>query len=174
MPGVTRSSRLPLVLVGIVVVVAGAWVSSGPPRITLLNAALRIDYPWTRALGAGICALGAFLLASLVPRLALKRVAFVLALGPLLVALHLLAWRLEIATPGLSYRGLLGTTAIPWAEVAHIDLLVGAVRVEARNGTQVQIDTTDFSIDQRASVERTLARHVEEHGGPTPRVIVPL
>lgn len=174
MPGVNRSSRLPAAVLGIAVLGVGAWLSSGAPRITLLNAALRIDYPWPRSAGAALCCLGALAAAWAIPRATLRRIAMVLALGPLLIALHLLAWKLDIEAPGLSFRGLFGTTTIRWPDVAHIDLLAGAVRVEAKDGTQLQIDTTDFSIEQRASVERTLARHVEEHGGPAPRVVVPL
>ncbi len=174
MPGVNRSSRLPAAVLGFVVLCAGAWLSTGPPRITLLNAALRIDYPWPRGTGAAICCLGALALAWAIPRPTLRRVATVLALGPLLIAIHLLVWKLEIATPALSFRGLFGTTTIAWPEVARIDLLAGAIVVDAKNGSRVTIDTTDFAADQRASVERTLARHVAEHGGPAPRVIVPL
>ena len=173
MPPVNRPARPALTALGGALTLAGAALSVGAPRITLLNAALRIEYPWPRSAGALLAAIGVAILASLVRRVTLRRIGFVLALGPLLIAGHLLLWRLEIAASSLSFRGLFGTTSLAWPEVASIDLLAGAILVESRGGDKVSIDTTDFAADQRASVERTLARHVKEHGGPDPRIVVP-
>jgi len=173
MPPVNRFARQALIALGALLTVVGAYLSAGPPRITLLNAALRIEYPWSRGAGAFVAAIGLMLLAALMTRLSLRRIGFVLALGPLLIAGHLLLWKLEIAASSLSFRGLFGTTTVTWPEVASIDLLAGAILVQSRSGAHVQIDTTDFAAEQRASVERTLARHVKEHGGPEPRIVVP-
>jgi hypothetical protein len=174
MPPVNRPLRLALAVAGLAALVAGAWLSAGAPRLTLLNAALRIDYPWKNGAGALVCALGVGALAALATKPVLRRIGLVAALGPLLLAIHLFVWRLEVKAPGLEFRGLLGSTTVAWPDVARIDLEAGAIVVGAKNGTTVRIDTTDFAADQRASVERTLARHVQEHGGPTPRVVIPL
>jgi Bacterial PH domain len=174
MPGVIRPWRLLLLALGLGLVIGGAWASAGIPRLTLLNAALRIDHPWRHGAGAAACAAGVAMLAASVSGTTLRRIGFILALGPLLLSIHLLAWRLEIAAAGLSFRGLLGTTRVAWPDVARIDLEARAIVVEAKGGERVRIDTANFAPDQRAAVERTLARHVQEHGGPTPRVVVPL
>ncbi len=173
MAPVNRPARLALTALGASLAAGGAYLSSGPPRITLLNTALQIDYHWSRGAGAFGAAIGAALLAASLRRVSLRRIGLVLALGPLLIAGHLLLWKLEIAASSLSFRSLLGTTTMAWPEVASIDVFSGEIQVESRGGARARIDTTDFAADQRASVERTLARHVKEHGGPEPRIVVP-
>jgi len=171
---VIRPARQAWIALGVVLTLAGAALSVGSPRITLLNAALRIEYPWARSAGALMAAVGIAILAAFLRRLSLRRLGFVLALGPVLIAGHLLLWKLEIADSGFSFRGLFGTTTMAWPEVASINVIPGSgILVESRAGAKVQIDTTDFASDQRAALERTLARRVKEGNGPAPRIVVP-
>jgi hypothetical protein len=174
MPPVNRPARLALLALGAALTLAGGYLSAGPPRITLLNAALRIEYPWARGAGGLVAALGLAMLAALMTRSTWRRIGFVLALGPLLIAGHLLLWKLEITDSSFSFRGLFGTTTMAWSEVASINVFPGSgILVESRSGAKLHLDTTDFAADQRASVERTLARHVKEGSGPEPRIVVP-
>src|SRR5262245_66016187 len=51
--------RLALLVLGLVLVVAGVFFAVGPPRFTLVNAGLRLDYPSARAVSAFVAAVGA-------------------------------------------------------------------------------------------------------------------
>jgi hypothetical protein len=147
------------------VLASGAYFSVGPPRITLLNASLVLEYPWLRGAAAFACAMSVTALATLVDRPVSRRTGFVLALGPLLVAAHLLLYRLEAGSAGLASRGVLGTTTIAWHDVLGVELGATAVLVRGGGEHSIRIDTSDFAPEQRATVERTLARHVRENGG---------
>lgn len=145
---------------------AGGYFSTRAPRITLLNASLVIDYPWPRAAAALVCAVALGTLAALQTRPVLRRIGLVLALGPLLVAGHLFRYRLEAGGSALVSRSLIGATTIAWREMRGVEL--GATSVLLRGGEDqrsIRIDTSDFAPEQRAIVERTLARHVREQGG---------
>jgi hypothetical protein len=158
------SPRRWLLSVALVLDVAGGYLSAGPPRLTLLNASLVVEYPWPRGAAAVACALGIAGLAALVSRPVLRRIGLVLALGPLLVGAHLLWYRLEADNDALVSRGALGTTTLAWRAVRGIDLAPETVSVRGDAST-ISIDTADFSPEQRATLERTLARHVREQGG---------
>lgn len=146
-------------------VVATAWLSAGPPRITLLNASVVVDYPWPRSVAAMACAAGIALLAALLRKPALRGVGFVLALGSLLVGAHLTLYRLEASGSGIASRGVLGTTTIGWKAVNGVELGAADILVHGEGGTTISIDTADFAPEQRAILERTVARHVRESGG---------
>jgi hypothetical protein len=146
-------------------VIATAWLSTGPPRITLLNASVVVDYPWSRGVAAIACAAGIALLGALLRRPALRGVGFVLALGSLLVGAHLILYRLEASASAIATRGVLGTTTIGWKAVSGVELAATDVLVHGEGGTTISVDTADFAPEQRAMLERTVARHVRESGG---------
>lgn len=146
-------------------VLAGAFFSVGPPRITLLNASLLVEYPWRRGAAALLSALALAALAAVLPKPTLRRIGFVLALGPLLVAGHLFLYRLEAGPDGLASRGLLGATTIAWRDVHGVELGATAVLVRGLGSKSIRIDTSDFAPEQRATVERSVARRVREKGG---------
>lgn len=155
-----------LAVPAVAALIAGGYWSIGPPRITLLNASLVVDYPWPRGAAALLCALALVGIGALLPKPALRRTCFVLALAPLLVAAHLLLYRLEASGSGLSSRGVLGTTAIAWPEVRSVIIEAGAsaMVVRGESARAIRIDTSDFAPEQRATIERTVARHVREKG----------
>jgi hypothetical protein len=159
---VNNRIRIALLAMGAIVFVAGAYASQGPPRLTLLNAGLSVQHPWRHPVGAVIAAAGAALLASASPR-RWARVIFV-ALGALsiLVAIHLTAYRVDADQSGLASRGLFGRTRIPWPDVAGVDGDASQVVVTGKAQNRIRVDTTDFRPDQRASLDRTVARRVRE------------
>jgi hypothetical protein len=152
----------------VVLVVVGAFLSTGPPRLVLLNASLRLQYPWTRGCGALVAGAGALALAALFTKLALRLVGGVAAIAAFLVALHLFRYRLDATPAGLVSRGALGTTAIGWKEVRGVDRGPDLLVVSGPGGTRIRVDTTDFGPEQRASLERTIARRLDEAGRRTP------
>jgi hypothetical protein len=132
------------------------------PRLTLLNAALRIDYGWV----VGTAALAAALLlaaaAALVPRRWARAVLVVGAVAVAGVGSARLRYRLDIEPDGLNSRELTGTTLVPWGEVTHVDRGTEALVVWGRGDAQIRVDTASFEGDQRAALERALARRIIE------------
>ena len=137
------------------------------PRLTLLNAALRVDYGWA----VGAAALGAALLLVAAAVLAPPRWAKVaIAIGAVAIAAvggTRLRYRLEVQPEGLSSRGLTGSTMLPWAEVTHVDRGTEALIVWGRGDEQIRIDTASFEGGQRAALERALARRIVESTAAT-------
>jgi len=155
-----------LIVASVVLIVAGAIASMGPPRLTLTNAGLSVEYPWFRGVGALVAALGAGLLAVALRRRWPRIAAGLLAALGLAVGAHLLAYRLEADADGLSSRGLSGRRAVTWAGVSRVEGGPGTIVVVGADETRIEVDTTDFRPEQRASLERTIARRIRD-GAPT-------
>ena len=158
-----RPVRLGLAALALTGALALGALSAGPPRFTLLNTAIVIDYPWTRGAAALGCAAAFALFALTLARPGLRTALLFAALLPVAVGWHLLLYRLEAAQPGLTSRGALGATTLPWTEIRSVSLHSDAVVVQGESGT-IRIDTADFSADQRGALERTVARRVREGG----------
>jgi Bacterial PH domain len=137
------------------------------PRLTLLNAALRVDYGWV--VGAAALAAAVLLAASavLAPRRWLRATAVVAALLAGTVGGTRLRYRLEVQPDGLSARGLTGSTTLPWGDVTHVDRGTEALVVWGRGDAQIRVDTGSFQGDQRAALERALARRIVESTNAT-------
>jgi len=80
----------------------------------------------------------------------------------LLVAIHLVAYRVDADQTGLASRSLLGRTRIPWGEVAGVDGDASQVVVAGKDQSKIRVDTTDFRPEQRATLDRTISRRVRE------------
>jgi Bacterial PH domain len=158
-------ARKVLAVLGTALVLGGAWFSVGAPRLVLVNAGVHIEYPPRLGWAAMGAVMGLALVAFAVSRLAVRLVIAVAALGTLFVALHLLLYRLEATESGLVSRGVLGTTAIAWRDIVGLDRGGDLLLLNGRNGGQIRVDTTDFSPTQRATLQRTIARRVQESGG---------
>jgi Bacterial PH domain len=159
------SFRKLLGLAGAVLTALGAYYSIGAPRLVLVNAGLQVEYPPARGWAAMVAAVGLAVVALVVRPLALRLVASVAALGVVLVGLHLLLYRLEATASGLVSRGVLGTTAIAWRDIVALDRGGDLLLLTGKNDEVIRVDTTDFQPEQRASLQRTIARHVQESGG---------
>jgi len=159
---VSNRVRIALLVLGAAIFVAGAYASQGPPRLTLLNAGLSVQHPWRHPAGAAIAAAGATLLAAASPRRWSRLIFHALAALSVLVAIHLALYRVDADQSGLASHGLLGRTRIAWGEVAGVDGDANQVVVTGRNQDKIRVDTTDFRPDQRATLDRTIARRVRE------------
>ena len=147
-----------------VVLLAGVVLTWGPPRAVWLNAGLRIEYPWPRSAAAFAAALGAAAVAFLTPRRSLRTVATALAAAVACVGAGLLLYRLEALDQGLVERRLLGTARLAWSDVASVQPEAEALVISGA-GTRMRIDTAPFTPDQKAGLERTIARRVREASG---------
>jgi PH (Pleckstrin Homology) domain-containing protein len=154
--------RIALLVLGATLFVAGAYASQGPPRLTLLNAGLTVSHGWQHPVGALAAGAGAALAAAASPRRWARVVFMFLATLSVLVALHLSIYRVDADQTGLASRGLFGGTRIPWAEVAGVDGDAGLVVITGKDQKRIRVDTADFRPDQRATLDRTIARRVRE------------
>lgn len=146
-------------------VLAGAWLSMGTPRLTLLNNGLRVVYPWSAVAGASLAAAGAAALV-VVGRLPwIRVVSALLAAGSLWVSLHLLRYRVEADAQGLAVRGLLGERRLPWPSLTRVETPPGLLQVFAQD-TLLELDVTDYRPEDRATLARAISRRVRESSTP--------
>jgi hypothetical protein len=157
--------RLALGTTGVLAFAAGAYLSSGPPVLTLLNDSLRISYPWPRAAAALVAAAGAAVVARSIPRRWLQLCGGVLALLAVASATHLLAYRVEAGDGAIEATGLLSRERLAWSDVSRVEAGPGVLVLFEGTQVRVRVDTVDYSADQRASLERTITRRVREAAG---------
>ncbi|HKC12375.1 MAG TPA: PH domain-containing protein [Vicinamibacteria bacterium] len=153
--------RLALGLLG-TAILAGVGLAFGPARVTWLNTGLRIDYPWPRGAAALLATAASALLAALFRHRLLRLGAAGLALVGLLLGLHLLAYRLEAGETGITLGGLLGSTTIAWGDVTRVETGAQALVITDRTEAQVRVGANDLGPDERARLERMIARRVKE------------
>ncbi len=149
-------------LAGLAVVLLGLWGVWGAPRLTLSNTGIGIDYPTLRTLAVLAAAASAAGLAFVLPRRALGVAAVAAAAALFIFGLHRLAYRLEVGPGGLSLRDLRGSRRLAWRDVTRVEPEAHWLALRAKGGEDVDIDTSGFTPQQRASLERTVARHVRE------------
>jgi len=133
-----------------------------PPRLTLLNAALRVDYGWAAGAAAVLSALLLMAVAVAAPRRWVRAVVAGAAALAALLGASRLRYRLETRPDALYARDLMGATAVAWADVTHVDRGPDILVVWGRGDDQVRVDTSRFQGDQRAALERALARRIIE------------
>ena len=154
--------RIALLILGAIVFVVGAYQSQGPPRLTLLNTGLAVQHGLRHPAGALLAAIGAALLAMAATRRWARVIFIPLAILSVLVAIHLALYRVDADQAGLASRGLMRQVRIPWGEVIGVDADAGLLVITGRNQNKIRVDTTDFRPDQRATLDRTIARRVRE------------
>ncbi len=147
---------------GVAAIGVGALFALGGPRITLTNAAVRIDYPWSHGAGALTVAVGLAVVAAAVPRRAARLLFGLLASAALLASLERLAYHLDTDEAGLVSYGLTGTTTVRWAQVTRVESGPSVVVVWGFGDTQIRVDTSGFKAEQRAILDRAIARRVRE------------
>jgi hypothetical protein len=71
-------------------------------------------------------------------------------------------YRLEADGQSLSVRSFGRRVAIPWRDVRLVQAGPRLVVVTGGSDQQIQVATDGFTSDQRATIERTIARRVAE------------
>src|SRR5262245_50441795 len=150
--------RVAALCLGLLLMVgAGAYSATREARFTWSNTGLFVDYPgaaWGGALAAG---LGAALAAAACSRFA-RIAAALVAAATLAYGLHLSRFRVAIEDAGASERGLVQTTSIPWSQVSRVENGSRLIVVWGLGEDHVRIDAGGFPPEERARLERTLAR----------------
>jgi hypothetical protein len=142
------------------VLAGGALLSlGGEPRLTLLNAALQFDHPWQRGAAALAAAGGAALLAALVSRLWGRLLCAVAAAAALWASLDLFRYRVVSGREGLAVRDAFGEAALSWSEVTRVEHQPTRLLVRSA-ATVIEVRTGDFRPEDRAALERNIARHL--------------
>jgi len=144
--------------------VASAVASMGAPRLTLLNADLHIAYPWPRAAAALACAAAAAGLALVLRRTWARILTGAFAIAAALAGAHLLLYRVRAGDEGVESRSLLGTDRLSWTAIAQVETGPGLLLLTGSGGQRLRVDTTDYRAEDRATLDRTIARRLR--GGP--------
>jgi hypothetical protein len=161
-PPLERKPRIILIAMAVAAAAGGALGTFVPPRVTLSNTALSIDHPWPVPAG-WIAIAAAPLLLAMAVRSRLGRVALALTAVVLLVqAWHAAVYRLEAGATVLEEKQALARLSIPWNQVTQVDSRAQEIAVWGPS-SQILIDTARFSPEQRATIDRTIARHLREH-----------
>jgi hypothetical protein len=144
----------------LVLALAAAAASMGAPRLTLLNTDVRVAYPWYRPGAALLAAAAAAAAAVLLRRGWARALAGALALAAALAAAHLALYRVRAGADGLEARTLLGAQRLAWSAVARVETAPGLLLLTGTDGRKVRVDTTDFRAEDRATLDRTVARRL--------------
>jgi hypothetical protein len=147
-----------------VVAAAAFYVSLGPPRVLWLNAGLEIAHEWTHGAAALLAAAAVAAMGAALHRRAPQVLALVAAASLAVFGAQRLAYRVDAVQDALSLRTILGTTRIPWKAVTRMDAAPGHLTAVA-DGTAIRIATASLSADERAALERTVARRLREADG---------
>jgi hypothetical protein len=150
---------------GVAAILAGAWLSVGAPQLTLLNTGLEVAYPWRHGAGALLAAAGAMGLVLTTRRLWVRLPAAVLALASLWAGLHLLLYRVHTDEEGVAARTVWGTHRMAWPSLTKVESDQGVVVLRAGDDA-LSLDVTDFRPEDRATLDRTIARRVREKSQP--------
>jgi len=151
------------VRVALLVLAAAATAAAfGSPRFTWQNDGLRVDHPPHRGLAALIAA-SALAAAGLSGRSRpTAAAALVAAAGLASLGAHRLSWRVEAVEGGLRERTMAGSRTIAWSDVERVEPRPDAVRLRARDGTEIAVGARGFAPEDRTRLERTIARRVRE------------
>jgi len=137
------------------------------PRFVFTNDGLTIDHRPAQALAAAALALGLWLLAAALRR---RRAALyglgALGLAAAAVALDLASFRLTVDGHFVERRALVEDERIAWSEVASVESGPAAVLVRGPAGRAIRIEARAMSGDDRATLDRTIARRVRESRKP--------
>ncbi len=151
--------------VGAALFVAGAaYAFSQAPRFVWLNTGLHIAHRWPVWAAALAAACGAGVAASAL-RGKPRKAAWALAVFSLANALHLGLYDVGAEDAGLSVQGLFGATTLPWKDVSRVDSGTRWIFVWGKDDSRVRIDAAAFAPEDRARLDRTIARRVKENGG---------
>jgi hypothetical protein len=150
-------------LAAVAVLGAAAWLGRAPMRITLVNTTLRIDDPWTRAAAFALAGGALIALAAALPaRRGMRALLAASGAATLTVAAAAAATWVESRADVLTARRWFTQTTIPWSEVTRVDSWRDAVVVWSGSGARIAIDARRLDAVQRAVLERTIARKVQE------------
>jgi len=151
-----------------VVVAVAFYVALGPPRLVWLNAGLEIAHEWTHGAAAVLAAAAAAGMSAALRNRAAQVVAVVSAAALGVFAAQRITYRVDAVQDAISLRTILGTTRIAWSDVTRMDAAPTHLTAVSTTGA-IRIGTAGLSADEKAALERTVARRMREADGSRSR-----
>jgi hypothetical protein len=145
-----------------VVGVASTFVTT--PRLTLLNEGIRLRYPWPAVAAAVLTALALAALAVLLRPLAARGMAVLFAVVSCAFVVERLTYLVAADAVALTSTGLVERSRIAWPEVRQVQGDGRTLRVSGFGENHIVIETASLRPQDRATLERTVSRRVQEAG----------
>lgn len=132
------------------------------PRLTVENEGFRLAYGWVALVGAGLAAVGAIGLAAIVRPVGARAGCALLAVAAVVVGVQRGAWQVGADRAALSARSLTETSRIAWPEVRQVHSDTEALQITGFGDTAIRIGISGLRPHDRATLERTISRRVQE------------
>jgi len=156
-------SRRLLTIGAAVAAVAGLVVAyAAPARLLVRNDGFQIDYGWAPLAGAVVAAIGAVALAALARPVVLRALGALLAVAAVVLGVQRGAWQVGADRTAITARTLTETSRIAWAEVRQVHSDTAELQVVGFGDTRVAIGLSSLRPHDRATLERTISRRVQE------------
>lgn len=147
---------------GIALAAGGLRFAFPAPRIVFLNASVDVRYPVRASVAFLVAALGAFLVSRMVPSGKLRVLLGLMGALLAFFGADRYLFRLVAGPIDLTQAGVFGRTTIPWGQVRRVEPGTSVLVLWGLGDAQIRVSTDSFSGDERAILDRTIARHVRE------------
>lgn len=134
------------------------------PRLTLLNEGIRLRYPWPAVAAAALTVFALAALAALLRPLPARGMAILFALVASAFAVERLTYLVAADSVALTSSSLVERARIAWPEVRQVQGDGQTLRVSGFGENQIVIETAGLRPQDRATLERTVSRRVQEAG----------
>lgn len=134
------------------------------PRLTLLNEGIRLRYPWPAVAATALTVVALAALAALLRPLPARGMAILFALVASAFAVERLTYLVAADAAALTSSGLVERARIAWPEVRQVQGDGRTLRVSGFGENQIVIETAGLRPQDRATLERTVSRRVQEAG----------
>jgi hypothetical protein len=156
------SRRVATVAAAVVAAAGAVLVFLASPRLTVLNEGFRLEYGWMAVAGAAVAAVGAIGLAAVVRPTPARAACALLAVVAVVLGVQRGAWQVGADRTSISARTLTDTSRIAWTEVRQVHSDPEALQVNGFGDTRIRIGISGLRPHDRATLERTISRRVQE------------
>ena len=132
------------------------------PRLTVLNEGFRLEYGWAPVVAAALAAVGSIALAALARALPARVGCGLLALVAVVLGVQRGAWQVGADRGALTARSLTDTSRIAWTDVRQVHSDTEALQITGFGETAIRIGISGLRPHDRATLERTISRRVQE------------
>jgi hypothetical protein len=162
--------RRVLAVAAVVAAVAGAVLTFlTAPHLTVLNEGFRLEYGWTAIVATALAAVGAIGLAAVLRPVAARAGCALLAVAAVVMGIQRGAWQVGADRAALSARSLTDTSRIAWSEVRQAHSDTETLHVTGPGEAAIRIRLSALRPHDRATLERTISRRVQETVPPAVR-----
>ena len=142
--------------------IAATFVTA--PRLTLLNEGVHLRYPWPAVAAASLAAAALAALAVLLRPLPARGMAVLAALVAGACVVERVTYLVAADREALTSSGLAERARIAWPEVRQVQGDGRTLRVSGFGEHHIVIETAGLRPQDRATLERTVSRRVQEAG----------